>query len=255
MMSEAEALLDSLEGRGIVAVSPHPDDLALSAGGFLSLLVRRARVSVITCFSRSLWSPYLDPASADVETISLVRRAEEEAFWKELGADGLFLDFDDAGLRGYEEKEELGAKPADDPLWPAFRRRFEAALDATRCDVILCPLSLGDHVDHLMVHSAATGRGGRPPYQLFYEDLPYAAELSDSDIRERVAERVVEPRPVIFPLGDSFDRKLSYLACYPSQISWRESEVIYHHARRVSLDSYPCERLWVSRASINGRFD
>jgi hypothetical protein len=72
----------------------------------------------------------------------------------------------------------------------------------------------------------------------YYEDLPYAARLSERDILRRVAAVGPGLVPRVFPLG-SLAAKLEQLRLYDSQVGEDDLELIRcHHQRRAG------ERIW-----------
>jgi len=86
-------------------------------------------------------------------------------------------------------------------------------------DLVLAPLALGGHVDHLLVREAAR-QAFAAETLLFYEDLPYAcwmsaaeraAEDSKNDIRTLEAALLGRAAPS--------GTKQYYSSCYPSQIA------------------------------------
>lgn len=103
-------------------------------------------------------------------------------------------------------------------------------------DVVLAPLGLGDHRDHVI-----TQRQGRriedsgDARVAYYEDLPYAASLSLSHIRRRA--RAIDPRLTSrsIPISDTMERKLGLLDLYASQLGRKEKIAVLRHAQRGIL--------------------
>jgi LmbE family N-acetylglucosaminyl deacetylase len=163
----------------VVAVSPHLDDAAFSAGGTLAKLAGEgAAVTVVTCFTGNVAAPtgfalacQLDKGLApDVDYMAL-RRAEDGAACAVIGAEAVHLPFLEAPHRGYESAPALfGARLAGDDmadrLAPALAPLVEGA------ELVLGPLGIGDHVDHHVVREALA-RVADPARLLLWEDWPY----------------------------------------------------------------------------------
>ena len=164
-----------------LAISPHLDDAAFSAGGTLARLAREGwRVIVATVFTASVPEPQgfalacqLDKGlAADIDYMAL-RRDEDAAACAHLGAEPLWLPFAEAPHRGYGSAVELfaGLLPADDIV-----ARIEPALgdliDEVAPHTVLAPQAVGAHVDHVAVVMALAGCG-RPIH--WWTDYPYAA--------------------------------------------------------------------------------
>jgi LmbE family N-acetylglucosaminyl deacetylase len=166
----------------VLAVSPHLDDAAFSAGATLAALAGDGHeVTVVTCFTRSVPDPsgfalacQLDKGlPPDVDYMAL-RRAENDAAVAVLGAAGVELDLPEAPHRGYTSAADLftGVHPGDD-VWQAVADR----LAGMTADLWLAPQALGAHVDHLQVLRAVAALD-RPV--LWWRDSPYVLRRPDA---------------------------------------------------------------------------
>ncbi|MCG5431784.1 PIG-L family deacetylase [Mycobacterium sp. MYCO198283] len=169
-----------------MAVSPHLDDAAFSAGGTLARHARLGdRVTVVTCFTGNVEQPrgfalacQLDKGlGPDVDYMAL-RRAEDERAWAVIDADVEHLQFLEAPHRGYGGAPELFGDrlPGDDAvehLVPVLSRLVATA------DLVLGPLGIGGHVDHLVVREALQ-RVVPDGRLLLWEDWPYSDRTSDA---------------------------------------------------------------------------
>ena len=163
----------------LVAVSPHLDDAAFSAGGLLAAHVRDGgQVTIVTCFTGNVAQPagfalacQLDKGlAADIDYMAL-RRAEDEAACAVIGAAPVHLPFLEAPHRGYASAAALFAlRRADDMMADRLRPALAGLLDRLAPDLLVGPLALGDHVDHWIVREALM-RTGRPVS--WWEDWPY----------------------------------------------------------------------------------
>lgn len=168
-----------------VYLSPHLDDVALSCGGLVWEQVRAGeRVSIWTIcagdppeanlspFARSLhkrWGTRLHSVEQ--------RRREDLASCAILGVDTLHFSILDCIYRRnrdgqylYDSEESLTGPvhPSDKSLVEALSRDLIQLLpDDSR---LVCPLALGDHVDHHLTRSAAEKLGCT---RWYYPEYPY----------------------------------------------------------------------------------
>jgi hypothetical protein len=176
---------------GVLVISPHLDDAVLSCGALLAQLAPRHLITVATVFTAAAPPPWSLPArrqlrelgGVDAEDFFAQRRAEDADVLAGIGAAQAHLGFRDAlfrrGRRG--------------PAYPTFR--FDAARGrVASCDIglaaevsarvseiartgeagmILAPLGVGRHVDHLITRRAA-GELGMPVRTVYYSDFPYS---------------------------------------------------------------------------------
>ena len=200
-----------------IVMSPHPDDAALSAFSesqdhanfFLGF-------HVVNVFSRTAWWRFPD-RQGDVAEIQRVREMEEKFVSRLMRARLKMLDLPEALLRGYDMDEVFR------PPVPARDAPVEAAIVAAIKELVqlqpgwwLLPLGVGGHVDHLVVRefSLAALEESVVPLEsiMFYEDLPYAADVSEgtpdfSDVIIGRRLRVCSNNPV-------GDEKLQCLRAY-----------------------------------------
>ncbi|MFI7583564.1 PIG-L deacetylase family protein [Kocuria sp. M1N1S27] len=213
----------------VLAVSPHLDDAAFSAGALLAgLAARGAQVRVATVFTASVPGPegfalacQTDKGfGPDVDYMAL-RRAEDEAAMAALGVRAVHLGLAEAPHRGYADAAALfGPVVAGDEGTPesvAAALAQELAGPGTPApDLVLGPAGLGDHVDHRHVRDAlelVSRRHGPPVVR--WDDLPYALRLPSGagGAHERPAT-AAETRA-----------KLAACASYPSQLGFQFGDV------------------------------
>jgi LmbE family N-acetylglucosaminyl deacetylase len=284
-----------------VFVSPHPDDVALSCGGLIvALRARGERIAILTVFSGSgddqrQLTPYQrlalgfgshekaragdDAASLDLFATSgseadadeddpptpakvmAVRRAEDEAYARFVGASISFFDLPDAVFRGYRGDAELTGPPR--PNDPAPVAELRGALARLQPETLYLPFSVGGHVDHRQARRAAIALLSEPasPYlyrTVFYEDFPYALNVGFEGIGDLDPE--VMPSlpagtalvPEYVPLADEIDRKLDGLRAYESQLGrlfggdHTMADDVRRQAARVGRfgGTGPAERYW-----------
>ena len=169
-------------------LSPHLDDAAFSAGGTVAKLARAGcEVVVATAFTRSVPNPtgfalacQLDKGlDAGVDYMA-IRRAEDAASNRALGARPLHLDLPEAPHRDYHSAPELFAAPrGDDGIIQPLGERLKALLADLAPDLVFAPQCLGGHVDHVLLAHALLGL--RPAdWVCWWRDLPYAIRHPES---------------------------------------------------------------------------
>ncbi|MEV4940771.1 PIG-L family deacetylase [Streptomyces zaomyceticus] len=196
----------------ILVLSPHLDDAVLSCGGLLGWGGRRAPVTVASLFTEAAPPPHTLSArqylkqtgTEDAEELYAERRAEDlrvlellEVGWRHVGlVDGLFRRLPrprpgTTRLSGllpelahvyptYRLHLSRGrVSPYDEETLRAVGATIDALLPGTDCGLVLAPLGVGGHADHVLVRTAAE-RCGRPV--VYYSDFPYN-QHADPDAR------------------------------------------------------------------------
>lgn len=199
-------------------------------------------------FTMSAYAPRAGRSGA--EAVSLIRKTEDRRILSRIGRDIQMKDCDllDAPLR-------LGI--SSDAV---FRREAQELASACEPDVsafiqkhashalVIAPLGLGGHVDHLVVHNAAI-RSCSPVRLAFYEDLPYATWTPQAALWGRILETEAKAgirlRSAIIRLGAAVYRKQRVIAEYRSQISLEEAASIARFAVKYGGG----ERLWIPKHS------
>jgi LmbE family N-acetylglucosaminyl deacetylase len=218
-------------------VSPHPDDVALSCGALVASLLRERgeQAMLVTVYSGPGSSPSLTPYQREAlgfgqrppgltpKAAMAERRAEDQAYAAESGADLVFLDLPDAVFRGYDSEAALMGPPRMDDLPPVDEIRRQIA--RAKAEKIYFPLGVGGHVDHRLARMAgiilATELGER---LTFYEDFPYIAwrQFERLEQLEEGALAGLPPHlrlePYYFEMCEYFDVKVRDLRAYASQL-------------------------------------
>lgn len=214
-------------------LSPHYDDIALSAGATVHRLAALGRhPETLILFGSepdpdSALSPF---ASAMHEGWGLAaseviarRRAEEDRASRAIGATVRLLPFHDAIYRGhtYLSDDDLFSTPASaeqglpDEIVSALGLP-DVPTDAMR---IYAPLGIGGHVDHQLVFTAAASLAAAGWDVWFYEDVPYA--LREGARERRLAEIACDHTMQLrgnVPAGAHWDARLDGILSYPSQL-------------------------------------
>jgi hypothetical protein len=240
----------------LTIVSPHRDDVPFSL--YLSLSRWRSlpvKLNVVTVFTVSIYAPRAGIVARESDTprsiVTSLRKREDRRVFQLIDKKIALhdLDFLDAPLRlgipanvvCKPQIPSIDSRPEVDTLSREFRKYFVRGL-------VLAPLALGDHIDHLTVRAAAI-KGSVPHKLAFYEDLPYATWVSAGALRQAVA---YAERDTGVPLRGSVIRRKAYIARkrgavsrYESQISRSEANAIARFAVRYRSG----ERIWVPKHS------
>jgi len=195
-------LTEAIEARvPLVFVSPHLDDAALSCGGLLLHAARRTPVTVVTIFTEGGPPPYTLSArrylrlvgARDARVLYQQRREEDRAALEPLGITCVHAGLTEALFRRRPEvppgrwRDRLLPELAH--VYPVYRLQITsgriAAADAGTLEqasavvrwlagsgqcLLLAPLGVGGHVDHVLVHAAAARSA---PRVVYYSDFPY----------------------------------------------------------------------------------
>jgi hypothetical protein len=197
--------------------------------------------------------------------VSRLRKREDVGYFKAIGVPRTDLDLLDAPLRGYgwspwvsDTKEVL-----QDPIFKTAVSLFgdlimslsapqSSTADAsgrTRARspcVLLLPLGIGGHVDHLIVREACSGLT-QDHVSVYYEDLPYAERATEGEIERVVDDFEPALEPHLFGIKASMAQKVQNLRLFRTQVGDKEVERVVRYSKRLKADGEPCERLWYGR--------
>jgi LmbE family N-acetylglucosaminyl deacetylase len=192
-----------------------------SVGGTLAVLAAAGRrVRVVTCFTASVADPspfalstQLDKGlDADVDYMAL-RRAEDVAALRRLGAEPVHLPLPEAPHRGYTSAPDLFAgQHPDDGIGSPLREALGPYLrDAA---LVLAPQALGDHVDHRVVADVVAALR---PDALFWRDTPYVLRRPDARAWRSVPPGTEQP----VEIGAHLAAKAAAARCYATQLGFQ----------------------------------
>lgn len=189
------------DGVPLIVLAPHLDDAALSCGALMMHAVRRTQVTVATLFTEGGEAPYTLSArrylrqvgAQGAQMLYRQRRTEDRAALESIGITCVHVGLTEALFRRRPRPGQWSLRarllPELAHIYPVYRVHITAgriaAADAGAlhdvCDVIqrltgsgpsvvLAPLGVGGHVDHVVVRTAAECSGARVAY---YSDFPY----------------------------------------------------------------------------------
>jgi LmbE family N-acetylglucosaminyl deacetylase len=246
----------------IVVVSPHRGDAAFALGLAVGTWLGEGHaVEVMNVFTRTEQAPYSDVESLHANDrmsfASAVRKREDEAWVKryvgQLGRGKLTLEdlnLKDAPLRLHCSAEEVFQREPE--LTEKVVSKLTRALELSKADAVVLPLGVGRHVDHLTVRVAGLPADRQVFPVGFYEEQPYAARATASELDEAVQAATLAagvPLEASFASGSgdvevSVQRKQRLALCYDSQLDDAATVEIAEFSRRYEGR----ERVWVNAA-------
>lgn len=242
---------ESVSRNKVMILSPHPDDVAFSIGGTLLKRPFRGAALMVTMFGRSNHLSHTG-FHADWASVTSIRQAEDRAFAEQVGIELNYCELPEASLRLAPSYEVLFAdNPFDEVVIPSEAREALMGITADfRPSHIIAPLGLGNHKDHLAVRNLAQEIARSLNIKLlYYEDLPYAAELSAAEIQQHISLISPAHRPLNLFLNGDLHRKMELVISYVSQSSDETNDLILKHALSIQ-PSEGAERLWITDAAL-----
>jgi LmbE family N-acetylglucosaminyl deacetylase len=229
-----------------IYLSPHFDDVIFSCGGLIwEQTLRRERVEIWTVCAGDIPDGEVSPFARSLHTrwqvgaeVIRKRKAEDRAACKVVNATPRYFPIPDCIYRLapgtpaeflYPSEETLFGElhPADQGLVTELANDLATALPMEAR--LVCPLALGNHVDHQLTRQAAEAYGGIYAY---YPDYPYAASQEFRPPGDEDWERRV------FPLSaEGISAWQSAIAAYSSQIStfWKSKESMLNAVLEYAL--------------------
>lgn len=231
---------------GVLILSPHCDDVPLSLGGtLLSGILPTPSVQVIFSLSRYTKD---QPCTGSVEVISPLRQAEERKASRIAQYHTHFMSFAEPFARpGFASLDDIfdrNRQTHEDTSWPQVHDAIQSLL-AHHEGLFLAPLGCGDHIDHRIVHrSVLQFLQHNDRFAIgFYEDLPYAGLLAESEILAHVSA-TGDPRLRPVWVSGSIEQKMALIEVYESQLEQDDFDAVsYHWTRNAG------ERLWLTEAA------
>ena len=213
----------------ILVISPHLDDAAFSVGPLLAEFADRAKIVVATVFTKSELNPagfaltcQLDKGLSAGADYMAIRRTEDIEWSKKIGAEVVHGAFAEAPHRGYHSPKELFS-PAlpNDELEDVLTNWFLELAKTFKPGAILCPVGVGNHVDHILVRKfARTSLESKFPL-FFFKDQPYASKLNTFHVADYLGD-VNAWRELRMPLSENSLAKAQFaVEAYKTQIPFQ----------------------------------
>lgn len=228
------------QSRRLLALSPHLDDAVLSIGGIIARATERGTDVIIgTVFTADAPPPtFTSPIIQELNALWKLgpspvasRRREDAAAAQVLGAryihgglaDSIYRT-DRNGDSVYPTRQAIFSEPSkEDDIAVTLSKLLKDWIDENQPDLVLCPLAVGRHVDHVITSETfRTMALDRHVDVFLYEDLPYSTSLfppgltdTVEDALARTSWRVARPEHV----SVDFSRKIASIKKYQSQIN------------------------------------
>lgn len=231
----------------LLFISPHADDVCFSLAGTVASLP--AERVLVTVFSRSEWAEPDWDGPRGRELITAARVREDRAFCSANGLAYNAMGFEDSSIR-LNLTGNLRRADNEEPLIAEVSQKLGELLAAGDVAALFVPLGLGGHTDHRIASKAgqeAARSAGIPA--VFYEDIPYATEMTMRAIARTA--RAIDPHlePVVCLSELASDVKLDAARAYRSQRKEQILQSIELHSFRVGsrlgADAFGvAERVW-----------
>jgi LmbE family N-acetylglucosaminyl deacetylase len=169
----------------ILAVSPHYDDVPLSLGqSLLDGVLADHEVTVGVVFGRSNFTRWFHPTRTRWPLATAIRRAEERWNAVRFGYRTVIASREEALLRLGTTDTAVFLDPGYDPTGSAELDPVVRLLArwADGIDLVLCPLGVGGHVDHLIAAEAGRRLAAQGVPVGYYADRPYATFVTDDEV-------------------------------------------------------------------------
>jgi len=254
---------------GILILSPHLDDAVLSAGGLIHRAVKQECPVVVGNIFTADTHIEGEPSPVVKELHEWwglganpyqVRRDEDAASLALLGAEivqGRLLDSiyrtSPAGEFLYPTRKAVFSPPAaDDPAWKELKLLLASWLEAIRPNIVLCPMAVGRHVDHVVTTEVFRQDSGQWAADVYlYEDIPYSAGFFPPKYPDNVPAACERSG---WEIGDhvdvavDFEAKFAAILKYESQIAeifpGRDPEAELRRYMSSGEDGAYRERFW-----------
>jgi LmbE family N-acetylglucosaminyl deacetylase len=235
----------------ILIISAHLDDIPLSIGGCLLGNMFIKKPDVIVVFTISRWT-IIENHNWTSKQITEMRQKEERRVAEIADYNISFLGYKEAYSRpGYEEYNSIFT-PRDvksDPIYPTIKNKLLETI-LSHNGIICCPLAIGDHIDHRIIHNIIADYIKSNPEQpiMFFEDLYYADQVPKSIIKNIIAElkKNINISPYLFT-DFNIEEKTKLLEIYKSQLNQELINHIVHYYRQIGNG----ERIWCTPSSLN----
>jgi LmbE family N-acetylglucosaminyl deacetylase len=168
-----------------IILSPHLDDGVLSCGGLIAAQASNVEAEIWTLFCGApMWGPYSPIAQwlhgisggATGSRLARLRRREDQAACRILGAGSHHFSWQDVAYRKgpdgsflYSDSRQKTWREEDEAMISKMTSTLRQELSPK--DVLLVPLAVGGHVDHIITRRAAELCGHTP--LAFYPEVPY----------------------------------------------------------------------------------
>lgn len=238
--------------RTVLILSPHVDDAVLSLGGIIARAINR--YVVLNIFSST---KYQSGLRVPEDMIIDISQKEDCLAGRYLGFESLFAGKIGAMERGSTTTQDIVQNKFssinEDALYQEeIIQAKELIIQKMRFikpQIILSPLGLGGHIDHLITACAVVRlihEGSIDKHNVaFYEDLPYAAAFPWSiDPAEPPLVYQLDP-DVPIDITDVLQDKIAALKIYLTRVRQPQIDICTEYGKRLYKEgNHVGERLW-----------
>lgn len=234
----------------VLLVSPHADDICLSVGALVSEMT--ACKSLVTVFSTSAWVEPTWDGPNDPEAVTAVRGREDRTYCSARGLDYRALGLEDSAVRHSLGGNLRRRSGHEEGLVRTTSQAIRRLVDEGEYDVVFAPLGLGAHTDHEVCRRAVGALRDSGVGLVYYEDLPYATEMSARRIERRARRADRAARPLLCATAVSVAAKLADATLYESQRKEAIFDAVKAHSERLAglagrgEGSGVVERVWTA---------
>lgn len=209
--------------KNYIFISPHLDDAILSAGGLIYELKDKKKIKIITVFTKasdknnSSIQKYVRSCNrSNSRELFFDREKEDERLCQYLKINYLHLGFTDALWRNSHRSikdvfnKKINSTKEEKDLEKKIVHKLKKAIKNEKGSIIFAPLSIGGHIDHIIINKIC-----RENYTnvIYWEDYPYNLKSSFSE------ELVKKNGLSCFEFGKNLLIKERLIKFYKSQIS------------------------------------
>ena len=240
-----------------IFLSPHLDDVALSCGGQVYMLVEAGRpVLIVTVMAgdppKQTPSAYVqalhDRWQLQVDVVAK-RRAEDARACQILGADHLYWDIPDCIYRSHYETNEALYNSDEDIFGDVHSSEIGLVNTISQRirslpphDRLVIPLGVGNHVDHQMTSRAAQESSSNG--LIYYEEFPYAGEPGTVQAVMQLKDDSWQATTISLSEA-AIQTKIEAVAAYESQLStFFRDRADMEDVVRQYIQSSGGERVW-----------
>ncbi len=200
-----------------IIFAAHSDDIALSMGGYL-LVNKGSCVEIINVFSNCLKSINLSKYLRTPKEVTFFNNEEEKLYAKITGISLKLLHYPEALQRNYKNPITNKIGNQDKALVKTLENQINQILIKQKPIQAYFPLSIGNHIDHIILYKIGRLMLNKGFNILFYEDLPYTKEIWPIELETQFKEKTEGLRVIKrVDISEVIQRKIQLALIYKTQ--------------------------------------
>ena len=246
--------------KNVLIISPHLDDAVLSCGDLIDKFIDdKYNVDILTIFSKDVNKKDLSNAAIKFHSNCFLpnnpmkyRKIEDKKAHKYLKCNSFYLNKLECLYRKKNNKflypnldEIYHFEKEDTEIVETLEKELSKIINSY--DIVLAPLGLGNHADHLVCNKAINNIKNKIKNELyFYEEVAYVCYYYRKNAISNWGDNL---NSKIIKLSDkNFTKKINSILFYKSQLNilWNNYNQMYKDLEILSK-KYDCERsirLW-----------